>query len=409
MKISTAKLKEALEFIFVFLVLQFSAGAIITLVRRAGTTDAYAELSASAPALQAVWFLIYLIAIYLSIVRRKQFIRVVKRDILLLLLVGIAITSTFWSTFPDITLRRSLALIGTTWFGMYVATRYNSREILKILVWTLSIGALLSVVFVVALPGFGLSMGAWRGIYQHKNLLGRLMAVNAVLLLLLKPNKRIHQWALWAFVGLSIGLTLMSTSKGALLFLLVIITLLPLYKALRWKYTIAIPFAITVLLVNGSLMIWVLDNLENILVNQLGKDMTFTGRTQIWEAAFQMIEKRPLLGYGYSGFWQGWNSPSELILSVTSWAAPNSHNGFLDLCLDLGFVGLVVFMLGLLVNFIRAVKQARLSKTAEDLWPLVIITSTVLFNLNESAILKQNDFSWILYVLAVFARPDQRY
>jgi O-antigen ligase len=304
-----------------------------------------------------------------------------------------------------------VALIGTTLFGVYLATRYSSSEILRILVWTLSIAALLSVVFAVALPSYGISSnsrGAWRGIYPHKNALGSLMGVNAVLLLLLKPRNWRYRWALWAGVGLSVSLVLLSTSKGALVSFLVLLTLLPLYRSLRWNYTLAIPFLITLLLIIGGLGIWLLENLDDIVVNKLGKDLTFTGRTVLWEAVIEMIQQRPLLGYGYSAFWRGWEGPSASLLNVGDWAVPNSHNGILDLWLDLGLVGVIAFMLGLLMNFVRAVRQMRLAKTAEALWPLTLLTFIVLINLVESAILKQNNIYWILYVVTVFTRPAQR-
>ena len=97
MKISSAKVKEVLERIFVFLVLQLSAGAIIILLRRSGGTDYYAELSASGDnVMRAIWFPIYGISACLLVVRWRKFIRVAKRGILLLLLIGIALASTHY-------------------------------------------------------------------------------------------------------------------------------------------------------------------------------------------------------------------------------------------------------------------------------------------------------------------------
>lgn len=412
MKISKTKLKDTLEWLFAFFGLQLSTGAIITAVKTASVTDEYAALSPeSDPVLRAIWFLVYGISACLLCLRWKQFIRVTKRDIFLVLLVGIAIASIFWSASPEFTLRRSGLLLGTTLFGVYIATRYTTSEIMQLIVWTLSIGAVLSVMFAIALPQYGVmpDSGAWRGIYTHKNFLGRLMGLNAVFLLLLNPQKQTSRWAVRFAIALSIGLVAMSTSKGALVFLVILLTLMPLYRSLRWKYTIAIPFAVSFVVVLGSLLTLLLENLEYIVVDKLGKDLTFTGRTYIWESVIGMIQQRPLLGYGYTAFWQGLEGPSVAVVSAVDWAVPHSHNGYLDLCLDLGIVGLTLFVLGLGINLVRTFTQLHLTKTPAEIWPLIFLTGMVVYNFVESAILKQNSFFWITYVMAALTRPNQQH
>lgn len=404
MKISLVKLKESLEWGFAFLALHLSTGAVVIHLTR-GTGNAEEQLAAESPILQAIWLVVYTVSLCLILARPRQFIRVATRDNLLLLLVGIALFSYFWSADPSITLRRSVALTGTTLFGIYLVMRYTPSQILRLLVWTLSTGALLSVVFAVALPSYGIAGGSLQGIYRHKNLLGRLMGLNAVFLLLLNSGKNRYSWVIWAGVGLSAGLVLLSTSKGALAFFFLLIILLPLYRSLQLKDTVAVPLSIIVLLVNASAAILILYNLEIIVVDILGKDLTFTGRTKLWELVIEMIKQRPLLGYGYSAFWRGINGPSAPVVNAAYWAVPHSHNGFLDLLLDLGFLGLLVFVLGFLMSSIRAIRWLRLTKKVEDIWPLIYLTFMLLYNLGESAILTRNDFFWILYVVTVFSRP----
>lgn len=409
MKISLVKFLETLEWGFAFLVLQLSTGAVVLLLSRGtGDVNVAAELSADNTALQVVWLGIYVISLCLILARSKQLIRVVNRDKLLLLLVGIALFSYFWSDLPTLTLRRGVALTGTTLFGIYLVTRYTPSQILRLVVWTLSIGALLSVVFAIVLPSYGvMSGGAWRGIYMHKNWMGRLMGLNAVFLLLLAEGNRRYRWLLWAGVGLSVGLVLLSTSKGALVTCLALLLLLPLYKSLQLKYTFVVPFSIIAILVSTMVALWIAENLEFIVVDTLGKDLTFTGRTSLWEIVIEMIKQRPLLGYGYNGFWRGLQGPSALVLDAASWAVPHSHNGFLDLWLDLGFLGVLVFVLGFVMSVIRAIRWLRLTKKVEDIWPLLFLSGILLYNLVESTILKRHDFFWIFYVATVLSRPVQ--
>lgn len=399
MKISV-KLLEKLEWVFGFFALQLSSGTVLnTLVSGAEGGDS--------PVLQAVWFGIYIISFCLILTRKEQFITVINRDKLLLLLVGIAVFSYHWSAIPALTLRRGVALIGTTLFGVYLATRYSPGQILRLLVWTLSIGALLSTVLALALPSYGVSLGAWRGIYLHKNLMGRLMGLNVVFLLLLNSSIRRYRWLVWAGIALSAGLVVLSTSKGALVYCLALVLVLPFYKSLQLKFTLAVPFLIILILVNASVAVGILDNLEFIVVEKLGKDLSFTGRTVLWELVIEMIKQHPLLGYGYSAFWRGLAGPSAYVVTAAQWTAPHAHNGFLDLLLNVGLLGGTVFILGFVVNVIRSIIWLRFTKKVEDIWPLLFLTATLLYNLAESTLIERHHFLWIVYVVTVFSIPVQ--
>lgn len=392
---------------FVFLALQLFSGAVIQIQSKLSETEI--DQVSGDPKAQIIFVSIYGITLLLILRQWKQFIRVATRDKLLLLLVGIALVSVSWSFAPEVTLRRSVALIGTTLFGMYLATRYTPSELLRLFAWTFSIGALLSVVFVLVLPTYGLMPYQGhivvRGIYRHKNLLARLMALNAATLLLLVPSSRRHRWVIWTSFGLSVGLLLLSTSKSGLVLFLILLALLPIYRAMQLKDTIAVPFLLIAVVVSGVSAMWLLDNLEFVL-NSIGKDITLTGRTYIWAAVIEKIQERPLLGYGYSGFWLGEDSESVDVLKNIDWkGAPNAHNGLLDLWIDLGFLGVSVFLLGFLMSYIRGLRWLRLTKSVEALWVLEFLPFMLIDSQDASNILGQNDIFWALYVAVVLSIP----
>lgn len=405
MKISLSKLKESIEYIFVFIVLQLCSGAILQiLTRKSGVAGDNLNGSLS---LQILWLAIYIIALLLALRQWKKFIYIITRNKLLLLLIGIVLFSIFWSVAPQISLRRSVALVGTTLIGMYLATRYSPSQLLRIIAWTFSIGAILSVVFALAFPFYGLHGSSlsspWRGIYRHKNLLGRLMVLNAGVLLLLEPSNRKYRWLLWTGIGLSVGLLLLCQAKTSLVTFLSLLILIPIYKALRWNYTVVLPFLIVAVNMGGIITVWLVDNLETVLT-ALGKDSTLTGRTPLWAAVINKIQERPLLGYGYGAFWLGLDGESADIWQI-EWNAPNSHNGVLDVWLDLGFLGISVFFLGFIIAFIQGVKWLRSTKTVEPLFILVYLTQMLVDSQTTANILTQNDIFWVLYVAIVLSIP----
>jgi O-antigen ligase len=297
---------------------------------------------------------------------RKVF-HTASKEKLLWILLGIVVVSVFWSDAPITTLGSIRNLLPVILLGVYFAARYSLKEQLQLLAWMLGIAALLSVAFALALPSYGVMgiapnskaealshVGAWRGIYSHKNVLGRIMVLSAVVFLLLATNSHKYRWLLWTGFGLSAGLILLSTSKTSLIIFLTLVFLLPLYKALRWNYSLAVPFFITVVLTGGSVAILFLGNAE-ILLGAFGRDLTLTGRTELWAAVLEKIWQRPWLGYGYFGFWRGLEGASTDVLECSPMEAPHSHNGLLDLWLDLGLLGLSVFILSFIAVCLRSV------------------------------------------------------
>ncbi len=350
----------------------------------------------------------------------RRIIRTVIQEKFLWFLVAIALASVFWSEETRATLGGSQNLIRITLFGVYFAARYSLKDQLRLLAWAFGIGATLSLVFVLALPSYGVMgqgsivtgeaithAGAWQGIYGHKNILGRIMVLSAVVFLIFALSGRRYSWLAWVGFGLSVVLILGSTSKTSLIIFLTIMALLPFYRALRWSNTLAVPFFITVILVAGSVAMLLVSGAEDIL-GVFGRDITLTGRTDLWAAVLDKIWQRPWLGYGYGAFWRGWDGESADVWSVVRWEAPHSHNGFLDLWLDLGLLGLLAFTLSFIALCLRAVSWVRQTKTAEGLWPLAYLTFLLLANLTESSLLRQNSL-WLLYVavtLSIHNRND---
>ena len=113
-----------------------------------------------------------------------------------------------------------------------------------------------------------------------------------------------------------------------------------------------------------------------------------------------MILKQPWLGYGYGGFWQGWDGESAYIWRIAGWIPNHPHNGYLAICLDLGFLGLGLFFLGFCRSYLQGFAWVRSSKTAFDVWPLIHMTYIALASTTESALLESNGLNWILYVTA---------
>jgi exopolysaccharide production protein ExoQ len=402
--------KSIFEKAFVVLALMLFTDAFISLLRR---QEGFVLDSAEGdPVMQVFLFGVYIVTLFLILLRWKNAVQVAIAEPLLMVLVAIALVSVLWSFAPMVTLRRSVALVGTTGFGVYLATRFSLKEQLQLLAWTFGIAALLSFLFALALPQLGIHQegghtGAWRGIFVHKNALGRAMGLSILLFSLLVLYESKQRWI--AGVGLVLSVTLMalSTSATPLLSSLTVLGILPLYSIWRWRNPLFLPFFIMTVTLGSVAALWLFSQAEAIL-GAAGRDFTFTGRTELWALLLQMIQKHPWLGYGYSAFWMGWKGESGRVWSLLIWEPTYAHNGYLQLGLDLGLLGITVFVLGFLIYFGRALTWARANQTMEGMFPLAYLTFLLPYNVTDSIILQQNNIFWVLYVSTVLSMVVQR-
>jgi O-antigen ligase len=130
----------------------------------------------------------------------------------------------------------------------------------------------------------------------------------------------------------------------------------------------------------------------------LHRNPTLTGRTELWDAVVRSIARRPWLGYGFNTFWNGMNGESASVMIQVGWFPKHAHNGFLDLLLDLGFAGLVIFAAGYLLLWKKALRALRSMRGHYPVWICTYLSFMLIYNLTESSILVQNNLFWILYV-----------
>jgi O-antigen ligase len=390
------RLFEKIYVIVAFLIL---SGAVLPFLRHE-TGDV--DYSAKGDPLNFIIFsLIYGVALLLLFLYRAPIKETDLNSKLLFGLVALAILSAAWSGDPLFTLRRSLALLGTTMFGIYIGLRFSLDEQLRLLAYTLSICAIASLAMALLVPSYGMDIefygSAWRGIYEHKNHLGRVMVLSTLVFLFIYARSRSGQCIKWSMVLLSIMLTFFSLSETSLLVLTILIVLFPIFKSFSWNNNLR-NFLFALMFALGLCAIWWILYNPGIFMSALGRDSSLTGRTDLWRAVFSAILERPLLGYGYDAFWGGVGGKDAYVLRGAGWLPGTAHSGFLDLLLELGITGAIIFCAHFILALRRAILRINSGTMIAAIWPLTYLTFMVLANLAESPILRQHSLYWILYV-----------
>jgi exopolysaccharide production protein ExoQ len=346
-----------------------------------------------------IWASMYVVAAIFVMQHCKNFKLSIRRSWIFLAPIGIAIVSLVWSDDRGLTFLRCVALVGTTLQSYYLAVRFNYKRLLRALGWVGFISMVLSYFFALFLPKVGIGTdvfaGDWLGIFPHKNGLGGNATLWFLVFLVLSGNDRENPWAARFGAGASLLLVFLSNSASSIVSCVIILAIFLGRRAFwlpRWAL-VAIGVG-AVGLLNWGLTS---ESLEAV-VNSVGRDPTLTGRTEIWGLVWIMIMDKPILGYGYGAFWRGLEGPSEFVWRSFGMPLFYSHNGFLDVWLDVGVVGLLLFLAGLAICFKKAARMFQASKNAESMWPLLFLILLFVSNLTEGTILRVNLLPWLLYM-----------
>jgi exopolysaccharide production protein ExoQ len=331
----------------------------------------------------------------------------------MLLPVLLAACSVLWSVDPDSSQYRVLALTGTTAFGIFLAVRFSLEEQLSLLALVLGIVACGSAVVALLLPGYGVMTGpdyggAWSGVFHHKNTFGRMMALATLVFSLLVLGSRELRAIALLGMALCIALVLASLSQASLIVAIACLAAVGALSAMqrlpRAKWPVVLLIGTMVVAWTG---VWAMQHRESILTF-LGRDLTFTGRTELWVVLLEKARIRPWLGYGYGAFWHGAAGVSGEVQRVFyGWYPIHAHNGFLDLVLELGIVGLLIFLVPLGIYGYRTYAWGVVQRSPVCLWPVTYLLFFVLSNLAESALVRQNNIYWALYVAVILTVQRQ--
>jgi len=349
---------------------------------------------------------LYLLGLFFLALNWHHALPVAVRSAPIWLLLGYLFLSITWSSSPTDTFVRSLALLWATLFGLYAAIRLNVDDLIACTAVGLCAVLVLSLVFAACFPSQGFMPapheGALRGIFSQKNTLARAAVWSTIALVMLRPRTRPRRVLRQLGIAISILSLLWAASRTGSVILVFLLILAPALRLLRRSPLVAIPVTVVAVVVATGLTLAALGN-RSALLELVGRDATLTGRTLVWAAVAQMISLRPLLGYGYGGFWRGWDGPSSRVWALGPWNPNDSHNGILDLLLDVGLVGLALFCCVLVPFVLKAGARLRRSTEPGAAWPLIVLAGFLLYNLTESAILRPTNLMWLLFCTAVFS------
>ena len=365
------------------------------------------------PLLRMVFIGIYFVTLLLLVFRWQRTLSFVTSNFWLLFLIGLAVFSISWSSIPAIAFRKVISLIGATFFGLYLGSRYDFKQQLGVYSWTFGIALFFSYIFSIALPQYGIMntdaiVGAWQGIFPHKNGLGESMFVGFMTfyfssLIEFKKRKKI---CLQILCLMSVILIYFGQSATALMSVLFIFATAQGLKRLSITSKKSVLIVLLFLIFTCLLLFLFLANFDAFLAAN-DKDITLSGRTTLWDTLWQFIQEKPWLGYGYGSFFSGKSRETAVLWQVHNWSPVHAHNGYVQLCLNLGFVGFTVFIFGYISCLFNSLFKYLISKDIQMLWIFLFLIYTIFLNMTEVSFFSSSNI-WIITLASIYSMKTKR-
>ena len=263
-------------------------------------------------------------------------------------------------------------------------------------------------------------IGAWLGIFGSKNAFASHVSVFTLAsIAVLFDRSASRALRLSALCGvLAAGpLLIRGQSVGAVLPLLpaIIVSLLVIFsrRLSRFQKVVVgsalgtgISIVAVIALVFGA-------EIFDAVLTYSGKDVTLTGRTELWEYGRQVIAENPLFGLGYQAFWvQGYN-PAEMLweeFGINSRNGFHFHNMYISNAVEIGLVGVAIEIFVLYSALLSVLLWAVRSPQPTNAFLASLLVLIVIRSFVEVEVFYQFGVSTIMVVTSlVYARRHVRH
>jgi O-antigen ligase len=329
----------------------------------------------------------------------------------LMAILFISIISQYWSLVPSSTSKRSLYLLAVSLTGIFMGLELKQKDIIWILEIFSGLIIMISYIMIFLYPQAAImtrfSVGAWTGVFDHKNTLGNMAAFFSILFLFRLLNFRNDRWPLRLygviFFLLSLFILIKSDSAASLIsFIAVVFVVILAMVFLKWGYLLQAKQKIIISAICVFLLgvLWVL---RDYILGIFGRNSTFTGRVPLWTRLIPYIKARILLGYGFGeAFWSGGAGKplTEEMYSSTGWGPTLSHNGYIEAILGTGLIGFVFYILFFFQTAYFSIAYFLRERVVYSLLFIAWFVQVMLINIAENKFGTLEIFFWFLLVVA---------
>lgn len=373
------------------------------------------------PVTRGIMIFILLGSLWCVVARTGQTVRLLKgSNPFFVAFILLAVASTVWSIDPALTGRRLLRmLIQSSTFLVLAVAAWERQRFQNVLRPALTVLLLGSLIFGWISPELAIHQenspelkNAWHGLATQKNILGAIASFGCIFWLHAAIAKSASRLAVLVGICSSLACLLLSRSSTSLMATVFSCSTMFLMMWTPGSMRRSMPYLVTSLSVVALLyalaMLKVVPGLD-ILLSPIplitGKDLTFSGRSEIWAAVVNHIRWRPLLGSGYGAFWSGPIPGTEsypIKATLFGFYPGSAHNGYLDVINDIGAFGFVCLVAYLLRYVADALRLYKIDRSQGALFIAVFMQQTM-GNLSESGWFNVTNIEFIVMSMATLS------
>ncbi len=380
------------------------------------TTDVYLEGN---PVDRVVFLFLIVIGVWILYRRHLNLRILLHKNIWIILYFLFGATSIIWSEYPFVSFKRWIKALGNVIMALIILTEQRPSEAIGVILRRLAFLFLpLSVLFIKYYPNLGslyhvTGAHLYIGVTTDKNSLGQLCIITGVYFiwhLLVNTHKeigserRLHFSIYLSLIPMICWILYIANSATSMVCLILSICILLVSRipGMARKPTRIFVFglvAISVFLVLEA----TLGLSELIIVNILGRDITLTTRVPMWYSLIKM-SKNPVVGVGYESFWLG--KRIELLWNIFGFPLHQAHNGYLEVYLNLGIIGLSLIVAIIISGLLKIQKQLNVDYPFAIL-RLTFLVVVALLSWTEAVFYGVNNM-WLLLFLSVLDMSGQQ-
>ncbi|NDV01336.1 O-antigen ligase family protein [Pseudoroseicyclus tamaricis] len=296
--------------------------------------------------------------------------------------------STVWSDYPALSLRYGVQLGLSLVVAMAISAALSPRTLLRTLFVVLAVVAALSLL-IGSSRG---DTGALQGIFGSKNAFSQTMglwAISGLALALGRDETRPWRLAGLLSLGPAVLMLVLGQSAGWLVSSVLSIGAGLLFGLLRRWYPAQRALFLLFACAGAAAALYLiqpyLDAIFALFLDATDKDVTLTGRTDLWQEAFDQIADDPLLGKGYNAVWVEGNDVAERMwemFGITTKTGFHFHNTWISNTVEVGLIGIAfqiaVVGYALVVSLVRVLGDARSDTLFFAMFTLMQVTMSAI-------------------------------
>ena len=317
--------------------------------------------------------------------------------------------SIAWADFPLVSFKQWIKIFGHPIMALIVLTEPDPIEALKRLMKRCAYVVIpVSILWIKYFPRLGRMYSPWGeglniGVSVGKNGLG----CDCLILGFFFFWHFLQTWKtertsrrrneLWLIAGFLLGIWwLLSKAHSATAFIsLFIAILMVVFVRIRSIKNFIGTYLLAALVILAALELTL--GVSGDISESLGKGSGLSGRIQLWSALLG-LHTNPILGTGFESFWLG--ERLEKLEGIFFFIPNEAHNGYVEIYLSLGIIGLSI-LIGLFIATFWRIRVSIFRNFEWGRYRLGFLAVVLLYNWTEAAFRSYNPVWFVFFLIAL--------